>query len=136
MFETKIGICMPGGHCVDGNDVRYNHEQCPKEETILEHPVSIKNFEHPSSIKNFERPVSIKVNAIATPGENSTKEFKNPNIESENAINIDSLNSIKEAGTIHVSDTESSNNFDTFFEVDRETLRKASNNKSIFSFLG
>ena len=115
---------MPGGHCVDGNDVRYNHEQCPKEEMIVERPVSLKNFERPVSIKNFEIPESIKVNAISAPGENSTKELKNPNIESENAIKIDSLNSIKEAGTIHISDSENSNNFDTFFEV-RKNFNKS-----------
>ena len=85
---------------MDGNDVKYSHEQCPKDDMT------------------FESPASGKVDANATPQENSTNEFNNePIIKSKN--NVYSLETLKkkENSINHLSVPENNNNYETFFEV-------------------
>ena len=84
---------------MDGNDVKYSHEQCPKDDMT------------------FESPASGKVDANATPQENSTNEFNNePIIKSKN--NVYYLESLKEKENDR-SVTENNDNYETFFEVEK-----------------
>ena len=87
---------------MDGNDVKYSHEQCPKEDLT------------------FKCHASGKVDANATPQEKSTNEFKKqPITKSKN--NLYSLESLKEKenGINHLSVAENNNNYEKFFEVEK-----------------
>ena len=92
---------MPGGHCVDGTDVRYNHEKCPKEKKII------------------ELPPAIKVDAKDKLQENSNSEFNEKPISNSENID-DSAESMKEDEIFQESineEDDNNNSFETFFEV-------------------